>query len=188
VYQQAAALDPTGTEVLYKAAVTAVALRRMHRAAHLFERVLQLNPGNYTAAVNLKLARAAAKSMKPSADYLQESIEKARRYLQSGRYALAEQLLTSVAEHHTAAAVFQLRAEARLALRRPRLALSDGGRSLALNPGMIDALRVMGDGHRQLGHAKKARYYYQLYLTRSSSDPTAAATRSAIEKAMQELR
>ncbi|MFH1130625.1 MAG: tetratricopeptide repeat protein [Pseudomonadota bacterium] len=184
IYMQAAQADPTSAEVLYKAGVTAVALGRMHLAADLFERVLQLSPGNESAAVNLKLARAAASAKKPSDEYQQDAILSAKRHLEAGRYALAEQQLTRFVEHVESAQAFELRAEARLALRKPRLALADGSRALALDPGFVDGFRVMGDSHRQLNHGEKARYYYRLYLVRSEGDSSKAEIRESVLKTM----
>jgi tetratricopeptide (TPR) repeat protein len=186
IYQQAARLDPAGAEPLYKAGVAAVALGRMHLAGDLFARVLKNDPGNETALVNFKMARAAAKTARPDADYLRRARKEAQLALEGGQYASAEQQLSRLIELDTAADLHLLRAEARLALRRPARALRDAGRALALDPGNLDAYRVMGDAHRQLDNRDQARYYYRLYLSRLPRE-SRAGKRAEIERVLKEL-
>ncbi|MCA9664385.1 MAG: hypothetical protein KC503_02320, partial [Myxococcales bacterium] len=184
IYQQAVKLDPTATEPSYKAGVCAVALGRMHLAADMFERVLQQDPGNATAKVNLQMARAAAAKRKPNAAYVGGAIASARRDLSAGRYALVERKLARVVRvAKPSARLYELRAEARLGLRKAREALSDAGRALALDPSSAVALRSLGDAQRQLGKRRKAIYYYQLYLARAAQ----ASDRAAIERVIREL-
>jgi tetratricopeptide (TPR) repeat protein len=187
VYLQAAELDPASSEVLYKAGVTAVALRRMDRAADLFRRVLSINPNNQSAAINLRLAKAAASGKRPTAAYLEQALATVAAHLRRGRYALAEQALDDLIEKALLPRAFQMRADARLALQQPRSALRDGGRALALDPNLADALRVIGDAHRQLNQLEKARYYYRLYLTRTENDLAAHQTRESVKTALAEL-
>ncbi|MCK5799358.1 MAG: tetratricopeptide repeat protein, partial [Deltaproteobacteria bacterium] len=78
IYQQAARFDATASEPLYKAGVAAVALGRMHVAAELFERVLQIDPGNATARTSLSLARAASRGKVMSASYLSAVLSRAQ--------------------------------------------------------------------------------------------------------------
>jgi tetratricopeptide (TPR) repeat protein len=186
IYQQAARLDPASTGPLYRAGVAAVALGRMHLAADLFRQVLRVDPGNGTARVNLEMALAAAKSQKPTAAYLASAREGVRASLDRGRYAAAEREASSLLGKTVSPEVHLLRAEARLAQRKPRQALADGGRALALDPGSAVALRVMGDAHRQLGHRNKALYYYRLFLARAgdAGDP---GTRAQIKQLVSDL-
>ena len=184
IYQQAARLDPGSSEPLYKAGVAAVALGQMHLAADLFTRVLKIDPANATARVNLQMAEAAARSTKPPADYLATAGAEARQALAEGRYAEAEQQTSRLLRQSSSAETYLLRSEARLALRKPRQALVDGGRALALDPGAAAAFRVLGDAHRQLGHADKAAYYYRIYLSRAGG----AADRAQIEQLLKELK
>ena len=187
IYQQAARLDPGSSEPLYRAGVAAVAMGQMHLAADIFTQVLKIDPANGTARVNLQMAQAAARTSKPTADYVRTVLDGAKNALAQGRYALAEQQSSRALRQSVSPELHLLRAEARLAQRKPRQALADGGRALALDPAAAVALRVMADAHRQLGHRDRAIYYYRLYLSRVSNDQAAAAERSQIEQLISEL-
>lgn len=187
IYQQAARLDPGSSEPLYRAGVAAVALGQMRLAADLFTQVLTIDPANGTARVNLQMAQAAGNASKPSASYLKEALARAQITLDQGRYALAEQQCTRLLAHSVSPQLHLLRAEARLAQRKPQLALADGGRVLSLDPGLAQAFRVMGDAQRQLGHRDRAVYYFRLYLSRLSDDDAAKTERAQIEQVISEL-
>ena len=187
IYRQAAQLDSNASEPLYKAGVAAVAVGRMHLAAELFERVLQIDPGNATARTSLRLARTAAKGKKPSAAFLSSALSRAKADIGAGRYARAARLLTKLERQVASAQVYRLRAAARLGLRQSRGAVRDAGRSLALAPTEADALRLLGDAQRQLGKQRKALYYYRLFLTRTAGDAAAAGARKAVQSAIAEL-
>jgi tetratricopeptide (TPR) repeat protein len=159
----------------------------MHLAADLFARVVQLDPGNATALVNLKLARAAARTSKPSAKYVETAAAEARAALDAGRNAAALVQLDKLLAHGPSAKLYLLRARARLGLRQGQRAVQDAGRSLALDPGLEGAFRTMGDAHRQLGNKAKALYYYRLFLARSAA-PADDPQRTEIERAVNELQ
>jgi tetratricopeptide (TPR) repeat protein len=142
----------------------------MHLAAELFEQVLQQDPTNGTAAVNLKMARAAAAATKPPVEYAREHLARVRRELREGRFALAERHLSPVGERTLDAEAFTLRSEARLALGKGKQALSDAGRALSLDPSARRPLLLMAEAHRRLGQRAKARYYYRLFLTRATTE------------------
>jgi tetratricopeptide (TPR) repeat protein len=186
IYQQASKLDPSASEPQYKAGVAAVALGQMHLAADCFGRVLQLDPGNATAAVNLKMARAAAQGSRPPPSYLEAAAAEAQASLDAGRHALALQQAEKLLRLEVSARAHLLRARARLALRQPQAALQDAGRALALDPGQLEALRTMAEAHRQMGAAEKALYYLKLYLTRGAGSLD-DARRSEAERAVKEL-
>ncbi len=187
IYQQAAQLDPTATEPLYKAGVSAVALGRMHLAADLFAQVMQLDPNNGTAMVNLKMARAAAREILPDATYIAEATSRIRHQIENGRYAAAERKLDQLIADQVSAQLHMLRADARLALGKAEGAIQDGGRSLALNPGLLDAFRIMGYAQQQLNRPQKAIYYLRLYLARSGADPNTKAKREQAKQTLSEL-
>lgn len=187
IYQQAARLDTSASEPLYKAGVVAVALGRMHLAAELFDRVLQIDPGNATARTNLRMAQAASQGKAPSAAYLASVLSAAKADLSAGHYAQAERKLSTLAKRATSGQLYRLRAQARLGLRRSQAALIDAGRALALAPANAAALRLLGDAQRQLKRNKKAIYYYRLFLARTEGDTRQAAVRKTVEAAVAEL-
>lgn len=187
VYRHAARLDPASTEPLYKAGVCAVALRQMHLAAQLFAKVLQIDPANQIARTNMQMARAAARSSKPSESYRKEARQLARRSVAAGHYARAERQLNALLGHGVNADLYALRARARLGLRRSRAALRDAGRALALAPGDPGALRLIGRAHRQAGDRARALYYYRLFVARTEGDASRAAERREVEAAITEL-
>ncbi|PID39821.1 MAG: hypothetical protein CSB49_00260 [Proteobacteria bacterium] len=187
IYRQAARLDSDASEPLYKAGVAAVAVGRMHLAAELFERVLQIDPGNATARTSLRLARTAAKGNKPSAAFLSSALSRAKADIGAGRYARAARLLTKLERQVASAQIYRLRAAARLGLRQSRGAVRDAGRALALAPTEADALRLLGDAQRQLGKQRKALYYYRLFLTRTAGNAAASSARKAVQSAIAEL-
>jgi tetratricopeptide (TPR) repeat protein len=159
----------------------------MHLAQELFAKVLQIDPGNGTAQVNLRMTRAAAKASKPTVDYLKGATERAKRAIDEGRYAFAVQQLSTLIKANATADLYLHRAEALLALRKPRQALNDGGRTLALEPGNLEAYRVMGDAHHLLARNKRAAYYYKLYLSRLPNTASHAEKRKAIQQLVEEL-
>lgn len=186
LYQQAGRLNPSASEPLYKAGVSAVALGQMHLAADLFGRVLQLDPGNATASVSLKMAKAAAQGGRPEPKYLDSAAAEAQASLDAHRYALALQQSEKLLRLEVSARAYLIRAQARLGLRQPQAALQDGGRSLALDPGLLQAFRCMAEAHRQLGARDKALYYLRLYLARGGSSLD-GDKRADAERAVKEL-
>ena len=170
LYHQASKLDPSNTEALYKAGVAAMSLGQMKRAARMFGIVLKLDPKNRMAEMNLKLALGAAARTEAAAKDVQALQAAIEADLRRRRYTLAENKANKALEAAATARSFYLRARARLGLRRARAALDDGGRALALNPGLADAIKLMGDAHRALRNKPKALVYYRLYLAKTAGD------------------
>ncbi len=183
LYHQASKLDPTNTEALYKAGVAAMSLGQMRRASRLFGMVLKLDPKNKAAQINLKLTYAAAGKSKASGE--QEKVVRAT--LRKRRYAAAERQASKALQTAATARLYHLRAVARLQQRKARGALNDGGRALALNPGLVDAIKLMGDAHRYLKNKKQALYYYKLYLAKTASDVRQARGRAWVQRVVKRL-
>ena len=186
LYHQASKLDPSSTEGLYKAGVAAMSLGQMHRAARLFGMVLKLDPKNKMARINLKLTYAAAG--KPRVGAKQKSaVMIIKGSMRKRQFALAEQQANKALQTTASATLYYLRAKARLSRRKARAALDDGGRALALNPGLADAIKLMGDAHRLLRGKKRALYYYKLYLNKTASDARYARGRVWVERVVKRL-
>ena len=184
LYHQASKLNPSSTDALYKAGMAAMSLGQMRRAAQLFGMVLKLDPKNRAAQINLKLTYAAAgkagSRRAPASELIKVSLQKRR-------WALAERQATEALRTSATARLYYMRARARLQQRKAREALDDGGRALALNPGLSDAIKLMGDAHTTLRDNKRALYYYKLYLAKTASDARYARGRAWVARVVKRL-
>jgi len=187
LYHQASKLDPSNTNALYKAGVAAMSLGQMRRAARLFGMVLKLDPRNKAAKINLKLTYAAAGKVAATADSKKATATIIKGSLRKRQYALAERQANNALRITASANLYYLRARARLFQRQARAALDDGGRALALNPGLADAVKLMGDAHRYLKDNKRALYYYKLYLKKTANDARYARGRAWVERVVRRL-
>lgn len=187
LYDQAAKLDPSSTEALYKGGVTAMALGQMDRAAAFYRKILRLNSEDDAARYNLELCRRTAREQAGNAAQVKGKIRRVEATLAARQYASADKDATALLGISPTAEVYLLRGQARLGKGNLAGALNDGGRSLSLDPDLPGAIKLLGDTHARSGKNKKALFFYRLYLARTPIKSSTARQRAQVQEIIKGL-
>jgi len=187
LYEQAAKLDPSSQEALYKGGATAMALGQMDRASSFYRKVLRLNSDDEAARYNLELCRRSAREQASAARLVKSRASRVESLLAARQYAAAAKAASSLLSMSPTARVYMLRGKARLGKGDPSGAINDGGRALSLNPDLSGAIRLLGDAHRKAGKRKKAIFFYRLYLARTPIRSSTQAERAQVVRILKGL-
>ena len=187
LYEQAAKLDPSSVEALYKGGATAMALGQMDLASSFYRKVLRLNSDDEAARFNLELCRRSAREQASEAQLVKSRTRRVESLLAARQYAAAAKAATVLLTMSPAAEVYMLRGQARLGQGNSSGAMNDGGRALSLNPDLSGAIRLLGDANRKAGKNKKAAFFYRLFLARTPITSSTEAERAQVQKILKGL-
>ena len=187
LYEQAAKLDPSSSEALYKGGATAMALGQMDQAAAFYRNLLRLNSNDEAARYNLELCRRSAREKAASASQVKSRSARVEAMLAAKQYAAAVKAATTLLGMSPTAEVYLLRGQARLGSGDLSGSLNDGGRALSLNPDLPGAIRLLGDAHSRAGKSKKALFYYRLFLARTPVNSSTARQRAEVLRMIKGL-